>query len=70
MDKPYELQHFHTSQFSPTEMGWIYIEFGHNDVRCTGGAWYYKGDRALALAELTLRKARSFGSCYREGSKA
>lgn len=57
MDKGYKLQHFHTPQFSPTAEGWTYIEFGHDDARCTGGAWYYQGDKALALAELALRKA-------------
>jgi hypothetical protein len=57
MDKGYKLQHFHTPQFSPTAEGWTYIEFGHNDARGTGGAWYYQGDKALALAELALRKA-------------
>jgi len=58
MSKPYELQHFHTPHFSPTAEGWTYIEFGHahNDSRCTGGAWYYKGDKALALKELEKRK--------------
>lgn len=57
MDKPFKLQHFQNPQFSPTAEGWIYIEFGHNDARCTGGAWYYKGDKASALAELAIRKA-------------
>lgn len=56
MTKPYELQHFHSPQFSPTAEGWTYIEFGHNDARCTGGAWYYKGDKQLALVELAKRK--------------
>jgi hypothetical protein len=57
MNKPYELQHFREPQFSPSAEGWTHIEFGHNDVRCTGGSWWYKGDKALALVELTKRKA-------------
>jgi hypothetical protein len=52
----YELQHFHTPHFSPTAEGWSYLEFGHNDSRCTGGTWWYKGDKALALIELAKRK--------------
>ena len=57
-EKQYELRHFHSPEFSPTEMGWTHIESGHNDARCTGGAWYFKGDKELALKELAVRKER------------
>jgi len=56
MGEKYTLRHFHTPTFSPSAEGWTYIEFGSADARCTGGAWWYKGDKALALAELALRK--------------
>ena len=57
MAAQFELRHFHMPHFSPTAEGWTYIEFGHNDARCTGGAWWYKGDKKAALAELEIRKA-------------
>jgi hypothetical protein len=56
MSQNYQLQHFHSPQFSPTDEEWIYLEFGHSDARCTGGAWWYKGNRDAALAALELRK--------------
>ncbi len=52
----YRLQHFHSPTFSPTAEGWTFLEDGHNDARCTGGAWYFKGNKELALAELAKRK--------------
>jgi len=58
MEKSFRLIHFQNPQFSPTNEGWTYIEFGHNDSRCTGGAWYYKGDKEAALSELAIRKAK------------
>ena len=41
------------------ENGWSILQNpiggGHNDVRCTGGWWLYKGDEAQARAEQAER---------------
>jgi hypothetical protein len=35
--------------------GWTHLQYGHNDVRCTGGDWFYKGDKEEALQLLKAR---------------
>lgn len=58
MNSAFELRHFDGSPRCADWQEWIYLEYGHdrNDSRCMGGAWYYRGDRAQALAQLDIYK--------------
>jgi hypothetical protein len=54
--KDYQLCHFLTTPIHDKE--WIYLAYGHDvsDSRCQGGAWYYQGNKELALAQLAEYK--------------
>ena len=58
MSAAYELKHFSTVPGPYDGDGWKYLEHGHDrfDSRGTGGAWYYRGDREAAAAQLTEYK--------------
>ena len=67
IEQDYHLCHFSTIPLRDNE--WKYLEFGHdaNDSRCQGGAWYYKGNKELALlklAEVKVEQAKRANKYY------